>query len=88
MKLEMASSGYPARWQASGRRAREVIPAAMRAEVRMRASAHSRFIRTIFSREGRHHKRARRAHGSGLTTGVTETRTRTRLPGSYGIRER
>ena len=81
MKLEMASSGYPARWQASGRRAREVMPAAMRAEVRIWASARSWFIPGIFSRRQRYHKQAR-THGSGLTTGVTETRTRTRLPGS------
>ena len=39
MDTTTTASGYPARWRDSGRRAREVMPAAMRAEVRMSASA-------------------------------------------------
>src|SRR3546814_21136244 len=39
LELQWRRSGYPAS-RASGRRAREVMPAAMRAEVRMSALAH------------------------------------------------
>src|SRR3546814_14033355 len=39
LELQWRRSGYPAS-RASGRRAREVMPAAMRAEIRMSALAH------------------------------------------------
>src|SRR5690606_18843096 len=77
---ERLRPAYPAAMWASGRRAREVMPAAMRAEVRT-AAARSGDMGGQYA--GR--ARGRQAPGQSAApsrSGVTGTRTRRRLPGS------
>src|SRR3546814_3148415 len=72
LELQWRRSGYPAS-RASGRRAREVMPAAMRAEVRMSALAHG----VCIGGNPRTRRQIGRAH---VRTPVTYSHVVCRLP--------
>jgi hypothetical protein len=79
--------GYPAGMQGSGRRAREVMPAAMRALVRTSAEATKKFMDRTLARMHFATQHVSKRRLDGYSEGVTLTFTRNRSPGSKARRE-
>lgn len=78
---------YPAGMQGSGRRAREVMPAAMRALVRTSAEAMKKFMVATLTRMHFAAQHVSKRRLDGYSDGVTLTFTRNRSPGSKARRE-
>jgi hypothetical protein len=85
--MKCPRDSYPAGMQGSGRRAREVMPAAMRALVRTSAMETKKFMVITLTRTHFAAQHVSKRRLDGYSDGVTLTFTRSLSPGSKARRE-